>query len=127
MTEERPVYSADKWRIADFLHSWTKFQTLEDWEEFESAMQADCLAKTGTVPSRTQLEARLRSVARWISANHAELGWVTPHYPRRVIVKKPTIADALAELAASGLNLRDPNWTPPPPPEEEADEAGSDT
>ena len=128
MTEERPQYSADKWRIADFLRSWTKFQTLEDWAEFESAMQADCLAKTGTVPSRTQLEARLRSVSRWIEANHEKLGWQVPHYPRRIIVKKPTIADALAELAAGGIDLRDPNWTPPPPEEEEEEAAeGADS
>ena len=124
MTEERPEYSADKWRIADFLQSWTKFSMCDTWEEFESAMQADCLTKTGTMPTRRQLESRLRSVSRWISANHKILGWKAPHYPRRIIVKKPTIADALEELAASGLDLRDPTWTPPP---EESEEADSET
>ena len=126
MTEERPEYSADKWRIADFIQSWTRFSMCETWEEFESAMQADCVSKTGTMPSRTQLEARLRSVSRWIDANYDKLGWRAPHYPRRVIVKKPTIADALAELAASGIDLRDPDWTPPEEEEEEAAE-GADS
>ena len=93
----KDAYEANKWGVEAFMVSWHTHQDCETWEDFYWRMAQDCDEATGTIPSETDLNTRLR-----LCEQHFERQSVTP--PRRP-ARPRTAPYTLVEMAARlGLN-----------------------
>ncbi len=94
------AYKAEVWSVESFMVSWHTHQDCETWEDFYWRMAQDCDEGTGTIPTETDLNTRLRLCEQHFSRKKI----IPPRRPARPRTAPYTLAEMAARLGLEGAS-----------------------
>ena len=94
----KEAYEAKAWGVEAFMVSWHMHQDCETWEDFYWRMAQDCDEQTGTIPSETDLNTRLRLCEQHFKRKHI----TPPRRPERPRTSPYSLLEMAQRLGLSG-------------------------